>query len=210
MLAAALVRIRWFPRTGVGVIAVAETAKGFWHTAPGMITAVAALVTAIGGLLGILIQNDVIGWDRDDRQLSAPQDSAGTPGGDDAGRPAAEATASPPTGTPDIVPWERATADLVRQDGTSTTVKATTVGLACDTGSLALENGQRIRLEIVRSIRFDAVHTDSASADGVVTLLDGRGLTEPLHTWNCPVLAQNELGRVEIALEDIHRIEFHR
>lgn len=189
---------------------MAETAKGFWHTVPGMITAVAALITAIGGLLGILIQNDVIGWGRDDQQLSVPQDSAGTPGGGNADRPAPETTASPPTDAQDLIPWDRATADLVRQDGTSTTVKATTVGLACDRERLHFENGQEIGLEIVRSIQFDAIYTDSSSADGVVTLLDGRELTDPIHTWNCPVLAQNELGRVDIPLENIRRIEFHR
>ena len=49
-----------------------ETGKSFWHTAAGMITAVAALITALGGVLAILVQNDVIGGSRE---------VAGSPGG---------------------------------------------------------------------------------------------------------------------------------
>ena len=37
-----------------------DTGKSFWRTAPGVITAVATLITAIGGVLGILIQNGII------------------------------------------------------------------------------------------------------------------------------------------------------
>ncbi|MFF0991624.1 hypothetical protein [Kocuria nitroreducens] len=189
---------------------MAETAKGFWHTAPGMITAVAALVTAAGGLLGVLIQNDVIEWGSDSQQSGTTQDAANTPGGENGGQPGPEAATTPSTDTSDYIPWNQATADLVRHDGTRTTVKAATVGLACDTKTLAFENGRKISLEIVRSIQFDAIYTNNASADGIVALLDGRELTDPIHTWNCPVLAQNELGPVEIKLENIHRIEFHR
>lgn len=187
-----------------------ETPKSFWHTVPGVITAVAALITAVGGLLGILIQNDVIGWGKDGQQLSTTQGSAGTPGGgnDDQAVPTAMTTPTP-NGT-GFIPWDQATADLVRQDGTRTTVKAPTVGLACDVEKLYFENGQEISLEIVRTIQFDTIYTDNSSAEGSVTLLSGQELADPIHTWNCPVSAQNELGQVQIELEDIHRIEFHR
>ena len=152
----------------------------------------------------------MIEWGRDSQQSATTQDPAATPGGG-YGRPAGpEATTAPSTNTPDYIPWSQATADLVRQDGTRTTVKAATVGLACDTETLTFENGQKISLEIVRSIQFEAIYTDNSSADGKVQLLDGRELTDPIHTWNCPVMAQNELGPVEIKLENIHRIEFHR
>lgn len=200
--------IRWFSPTW-GMVAMAETAKGFWHTAPGVITAVAALVTAVGGLLGVLVQNDVIEWGRDSQQSSTTPEATNTPGGERGG-PAGPKTTTPSTDTKDYLPWTQATADLVRQDGTRTTVKAATVGLACDTETLAFENGQEISLEIVRSIQFEAIYTENSSADGKVELLDGRELTDPIHTWNCPVMAQNELGPVEIKHENMHRIEFHR
>lgn len=187
-----------------------ETAKSFWHTMPGVITAVAALLTAVGGLLGVLIQNDVIGWGTDGQQLSTTQGSAGVPGGRYDGQAVPEATTTPTLDGTGFIPWEQAAADLVREDGTRTTVKAPTVGLACDIEKLYFENGQEISLEIVRSIQFDTIYTDNSSAEGLVTLLSGEKLTDPIHTWNCPVSGQNELGRVQIELEDIHRIEFHR
>ena len=187
-----------------------ETAKSFWQTAPGMITAVAALITALGGVLGILVQNDVIGWGSDSRTSGTTPAIAGTPDGGDRDQGSAGVTTTPSTEASALIPWTRATATLVRKDGTSATVKAPTVGLACDTQSLALKNGQRISLELVRGIEFDAIYTENSSADGVVTLLDGRRLTDPIHTWNCPVSGTNELGSVEIRLEDIDRIDFHR
>ena len=183
-----------------------ETAKSFWQTAPGVITAVAALITALGGVLGILVQNDVIGWGSES-PTSGTAPVAGE-GVRDQASPA-ETTRDSTEGSP-LIPWTQATATLVRKDGTSATVKAPTVGLACDTQNLAFKNGQRVSLELVRGIEFDAIYTENSSADGVVTLLDGRELTDPIHTWNCPVSGANELGSVEIRLEDIERIDFHR
>lgn len=73
----ALAAIRGFSLTGVGVVATAETTKGLWHKAPGMITAAAALITAIDGLLGILIQNDAIGWGRDEHHRPSVNSGSG-------------------------------------------------------------------------------------------------------------------------------------
>lgn len=178
------------------------TEKGFWHTAPGMITAVAALITALGGVLGILVQNDIIGGDASREVGDAPQVAA-----DD--RPP-QSSQAPATGTPEHVPWAEATATLLRQDGTTATVKAPTVSLACGTEILTFENGQRVNLDLVRSIEFSAIYTENSSADAVVTMLDGRALTDPIHTWNCPVGGSNELGPLTVELEDIKRIDFDR
>lgn len=186
---------------------MAETGKSFWHTAAGVITAVAALITAVGGVLAILVQNDIIGG-TSDRETPVV---AGAQGGARASQPdSGVATAATAAQASSLVPWDRATATFVRRDGTSVTVKAPTVGLACATETLAFKNGQRVGLNLVRSIRFDAIYTENSSADGVVTLLDGRELTDPIHTWNCPVTGANELGRLEIQLVDIGRIDFHR
>ena len=179
-----------------------ETGKSYWHTAAGVITAVAALITALGGVLAILVQNDVIDWGGDDGTRVVADSPAGE--GTDQTGSGVTAKASPQ------VPWARATAALVRRDGSSVTVKAATVGLACDTQNLVFKNGQRVSLELVRSIQFDAIYVENASADGVVTLLDGQKLTDPIHTWNCPVTGANELGSLQIQLKDIHRIDFHR
>ena len=183
-----------------------ETGKSFWHTTTGVITAVAALITAVGGLLAVLAQNGVIGG-KDDRETPVV---ARTEGGASASQPDSGDTAAAAALPSSLIPWASATATLVRKDGTSATVKAPTVGLACDTETLAFKNGQRVSLELVRSIRFDAVYLANSSADGVVTLLDGRELADPIHTWNCPVTGANEQGSLEITLADIRRIDFHR
>ena len=188
-----------------GKTGMADTGKSFWQTAPGVITAVAALITAIGGVLGILVQNGIIRGATEQRT----QPVAHTPIGPGShGSPEVRTTQSADAST--LIPWVKATATLVRKDGTSATVKAPTVGLACATENLAFKNGQRVSLERVRSIRFDAIYLENSSADGVVTLLDGRELTDPIHTWNCPITGTNELGSIEIQLKDIKRIDFQR
>lgn len=184
---------------------MAETGKSFWQTAPGVITAVAALITALGGVLAILVQNGIIGG-------ASPGGSRvvdSTPKGG-ANQAVPGATPTKPMEASPLIPWTKATATLVRQDGSSATVRAPTVGLACATESLVFKNGQSVSLDRVRSIQFNAIYLQNASADGVVTLLDGRELTDPIHTWNCPVTGANELGSLAIQLRDIKRIDFLR
>jgi hypothetical protein len=186
---------------------MAEPSKGFWQTVPGIITAIAALITAVAGLLAILIQNHVIG----SKDEPPPTTTAGkqTPAATVGGPPRTGATsAGPPSGS--FTPWEQANAVFTRIDGTSVTVLAATVGIACGTQKVILKNGQSIRLDLVRSIDFDVIYTDNASATGTVNLLDGREVKGPIHTWNCPIMGQNELGQVTIQLDDIDRIDFQR
>jgi hypothetical protein len=187
-----------------------DTGKGFWQTVPGMITAVAALITAIGGVLGILVQSGVIGGGDDDASLVTTPAAGDTPAPGKGDGGTSEGPPTDPTGESALVPWAEATATLVRNDGTRTTVKAATVTIACEAENLTFENGQRLSLERVRNVRFDAIYYENSSADGVVTLLDGRRLTDPIHTWNCPVSGTSDLGALDVDLEEIRRIEFHR
>jgi hypothetical protein len=125
----------------------------------------------------------------------------------------ADEPGSSPPGTAEqstLVPWDEATAIFERRDGTAATVTAPSVMLACDTGRLRFENGQTISLQIVESVRFDSVDMNTATAAGAVTLLDGRELTDPIFTWNCPVSGTTDLGPLSIELDDIRRINFDR
>jgi hypothetical protein len=187
-----------------------EDAKGFWHTLPGLITACAALVTALAGLLGVLTQADVLGGDDEDRLAGGAQAAASAPTSDGSPSTAPASSGASGTDSPGRIPWERATATLVRTDGTSASVKATTVGFACTTETLTFENGQRIDLELVRSVRFETIYPEDSSASGVVTLLDGRELDDPIDTWNCPVEGTTDLGPLSIPLEQFARVEFDR
>jgi len=119
-------------------------------------------------------------------------------------------TTAQPTSVSTLIPWTQATATLVRKDGTSATVNASSVRLACGSENLGFENGQQISLQLVRSIQFDAIYMTTGSADAVVTLLDGQQLTDAIRTRNCPVHGENELGQLDIGLEDIERIDFRR
>ena len=195
--------------TEAWAVEMAETETSFWRTAPGMITAVAALITAVGGVLGILLQSGVLGADSDARASDPDQAVSGDSSSVSSDGTGTDATTGS-TSDPSLIPWDEATATFVRQDGTQTTVKAATVYLACEQGVIEFKNGQRVDLKLVRDIGYDSIYLDNASADGVVTLLDGRRLTYSIHTWNCPVVGSNDLGTVEIELDDIKRIQFNR
>jgi hypothetical protein len=65
-------------------------------------------------------------------------------------------------------------------------------------------------LELVASIQFDSINRDNTSADGVVKPLDGRELTSPMATWNCPSMAFDDLGSLDIDVDDIQRIDLNR
>jgi hypothetical protein len=187
---------------------LADTTKSFWQTAPGVITAVAALITALGGVLGLLVQNDVIGAKSGDRASETA--AVATPVGEASDQGPSGAAPTESGRTASLVPWLRASAALVRRDETSAIVKASTVGMACDTQQLAFQDGQRIGLELVRRIQFVAIYSETASADAVVTLLDGRQLKNAVLTRNCPITGRNELGSVNVNLADIKRIDFRR
>lgn len=191
---------------------MAEAPKGFWHTAPGLITAFAALVTALGGVLGILIQSGLVGGgDRaavDDPGATDTVSAASPSGPGDEG-PETNAGA-PPTATESLVPWDEATATLTRRDGSTTEVKASTVYLACEQEQLAWKNGQKTHLDRVRTVEYQTVYLEDGSADGIVTLLDGRRITDTIHTWNCPVMASNDLGQVQVPLDEVARLDFDR
>lgn len=109
-----------------------------------------------------------------------------------------------------LVSWDVAFATLERRDGTTAIARASSLALACTAETLEFMNGQRLSLELVESIQFDAASADTGSADGVVTLLDGREFTDPIRTRNCPIQGTTELGPISIPLEDIERIDFSR
>ena len=47
---------------------------------------------------------------------------------------------------------------------------------------------------------------ERGSADGVVTLLDGKKLTDPIHTWNLPGDRRERVGRGRPGEHQAHRV----
>jgi hypothetical protein len=175
-----------------------------------VVAAVVSLIATVLALLGIrLLRDDGAG--HDDARSAAPTatEHAGITT-EPAGGVLPAGSTPGATERSTLVPWDVATATLERRDGTTATVNATSLALACNTGNLRFENGQTISLELVASIQFDAINPDNSSADGVVTLLDGRELTDPIDTWNCPIHGTAELGPIDIQLDDIQRIDLNR
>lgn len=165
------------------------------HTVLGFIIVAAILFAGLGGLFA---------WRQNSTQGAVDTPSTGRSGG------VSPRTKTPTTESSDLIPWAEATATVTRQDRTRLTVKASTVGLACTVGKLILHNGYETSLAHVRDIQFVAIHRKTGAADGIVTLVDGRELTDAIHTANCPLVGAGALGEVEIPLEEVRRIDFHR
>lgn len=197
-------------RGGDHAVIVADADAGRRRRSKLAITAVGLLLVAVIAVAGVGLLRDGSDDESPGRAPSTTElasTSVATSG------PAAQGldgSVTDAAGAASLVPWAEAEAALERRDGTATMVRAATVYTACANGQVQLTTGQKISLELVREIQFDTIYTDTASADGTVTLLDGRVLDDPIYTWNCPIDGTNDLGRVSIPLADIRRVTFHR
>ena len=205
-----------------------EPRQSFWQTLPGILTATAGVLTALTGLYLAVIQN------RDAIDPSAAEPAAQTASaaetrerapGAAANAPAANAPAAnvpaanapaPPAATSSSSggkPWAEADAVITTRDGSKTTVRAETWRYCISVGiGITLTSGQSIAFERMRSIEFvrsDPVGTPNGRATIVVTLADGRTLNGSVDS-GCGMFGYNDIGRYDVNMQDLRRIDFMR
>ena len=184
---------------------------GWWQTLPGIVTAIATLVTAVGGLLVILAQTGMIGGTGASREPdTTPRVAADARGSGPASSGAPRAGVSSPPHTEDaaLKPWAQSDVVVTRRDGRTTIVRADTFS-NCLTGiqTLTLAGGQMVAFDLMRAI--DVVESNPISATVVITLLDGRTV-EDRTAANCDLFGYNTLGRFSVLFTDVKRVEFLR
>ncbi|MGH3914059.1 MAG: hypothetical protein ACRDTC_11740 [Pseudonocardiaceae bacterium] len=179
--------------------------QGFWQTIPGILTGVAAVLTAVGGLLAILFQAGIIGGDGSPAPL--PEASAAqshtTPGG------AFNTTTKAAAGKP----WEEVEAVFTAKDGTVISGRAETVRYCISAGQgIGLNDTQEIPFEKMTSLevlRSDDQFAPSGKATVVVTTVSGQTLQGTIGA-GCDFFAFNDLGRFSLYPQKLSGIEFRR
>jgi hypothetical protein len=178
----------------------------WWQTLPGMLTAGAAIITAVGGLLAILLQHGIIAGDG---KPNAPSDVAG-PQTTEATQPVRTPPAAPQSSAESPVD---AKAVFTARDGGTTEVRAETVRYCSvvgetikfgETQDVPLEKIQRIDIE-----RSDDPFVPNGKAVVVVIFTSGQVLRTTIPS-NCDLFGFNELGRFSLYPHKLQRLEFLR
>lgn len=178
--------------------------RNFWTTMPGILTAVAALITAIGGVVAILVQVGVIG--KADKNPAAPpatsQEQVVTISG-----------SGTSTGVAAGKPWKDVEAVITAKDGTVTKMRAETVRFCFSGGAgINLNDSQDIAFD--KMSRIDVLSSDVALSPGGkaklrVTLVSGSAM-EGTITSGCDFFGQSEVGRYALYPDKLMKIEFQR
>ncbi|HET6708254.1 hypothetical protein [Amycolatopsis sp.] len=175
----------------------------FWKTAPGVLTAVAAMITAVGGLLAVLFQVGVLGG----AGKSPPAASGGNP------TSAAASSTAAGTAGQGGKPWNEATAVITPKVGDPVEAPAYSVQFCITTGTdidlddtLTVQFEQMAWLEVVRS---DPLLTPNGRATLKVRLTTGKELSGTI-TANCDFVAQTDVGRYSVYPDKLAKIEFRR
>ena len=170
----------------------------FWQTLPGVLTALAAVITAVSGLLVVLYQNRVL-----------PPPHPNDPSSTTSTEPLA--ASEPGAGTPK--PWSSSEAVVTTLDGHVTSVRAETFSNCISVNQkLDLASGQSLPFEHIRAlevVRADPKDAPNARAHVRITVLDGKTLEEDVAA-NCDLFGYNDLGRFETTFQQLRRIDFKR
>jgi hypothetical protein len=177
----------------------------FWTTVPGILTAFAAVITAIGGMIAVLLQAGVIGG-TDKNQASPPAAAQA--------HVVAPATTSAFTaGVPAGKPWKDVQAVITAKDGTVTRMRAETVRFCISAGAgINLNDSQDIAFE--KMSRIEVLRSDVALSPGGratlrVTLASGSTLEGTISS-GCDFFGQSEAGRYSLYPDKLLKIEFLR
>jgi serine/threonine-protein kinase len=175
--------------------------KSFWQTLPGILTGVAAILTAVGAILGILFQLGVIGGSPDST----------TPSGSSIRTPK---SASPTSAAPaDAGGWENATAIMTANDGSTYRSRASTFRYCISAGAgVNVNKAQDVAFEkmtLLEVLRSDVALSPGGRADVRITLTTGTVLTGTIDA-GCDFIMQADAGRVSLYPDKVRKIEFQR
>jgi hypothetical protein len=175
---------------------MSEGDKSWWTTMPGLLTALAAIITAVGGLVAALGQTGVFGG----KSASPAAASAAAPVEPVAARPADPPALAQPAAalpSPAAIKGVRVTTktgDVVALRSTATILGAT----------IPLKSGQEVPFDRLERIDF------TQPWDGTLKLALVGGVSMDGAVENLPLSGSNELGDYLKMLSEIRRIEFDR
>jgi hypothetical protein len=177
----------------------------FWKTLPGILTALAAVITAVGGTIAILLQAGIIGGTGN----SPGQPAAAT-------RPTVVATATTSASTEGVSagkPWTDVQARITAKDGSMVLVRAETLRFCISAGTgINLNDSLDIAFEkmsLIEVLRSDVALSPGGKATLRVTLSSGTTKDGTI-TSGCDFFGQAEEGRYSLYPDKLQKIEFLR
>jgi serine/threonine-protein kinase len=177
----------------------------FWKTLPGVLTAVAAVITAAGGTIAILLQAGIIG---------GIDNSPGQPASATRPTTVAAATTSAPTASVSAgKPWTDMQARITAKDGTKTMIRAETLRF-CFSGGAGINLNDSLdiafeKMSLIEVLRSDVALSPGGKATLRVTLTSGT-TKEGTITSGCDFFGQAEEGRYSLYPDKLQKIEFLR
>jgi hypothetical protein len=181
-------------------LAEPDKKQNFWTTLPGLLTGLAALLTAVTGFLVVMHPRDAAGGKAGPAVVTGPVDS-GT------GAPAAgggTATSSSPSPAKQ---GQKPTVLVSGKDGTESRVFLNSFRDSYSGEAIQLKNGQSIRFDKIRSVDF--LETHDYEQDVRVTLTDGRALEGAIMSGE-QLTGDTDIGPFSISVKSLKRILFER
>jgi hypothetical protein len=177
-------------------VAESEKKQSFWMTLPGFLTGIAAVLTAVTGLLVVMYPHGFAG--PKDRP---PVGSATEPA------QAASSAAGVPGASAAPAARQRSTVLVTAKDGTETRVSLNSFRDSYSGEAVQLKNGQSIPFDKIRSVDFLEVH--EYEQDVRVTLMDGRALDGAIMSGE-QMTGDTDIGPFSISVKSLKRILFER
>lgn len=182
----------------------------WWHTLPGVLTALAAVITAISGLAALLFQSGIIGSKAEPNRTAQPASEVAKP-------PASE---GPSTSTSPAYQaqgttrsWSDTVAVVLSRDGATTRLRANSFSNCISVDhEISLEAGQSIPFERMSSfevLRANDHTSPNAKAQLKIQLIDGSEVSGTVGA-GCDLFGYNDIGRFTTYYDQIQRVQFER
>jgi hypothetical protein len=188
-----------------------QKSSSWWQTVPGVLTALAALITALSGLAALLFQYGVLGSKNEPSSSHSPSPpiAASAPVST---QPASAANAPLP-GPAGGKAWADTEAVVLTREGATTRLRANSLSNCISVDhELTLENGQAIPFEAMAA--FEVLRSDDHTQQGArakvrVTLTAG-GTMEGTVKADCDLFGYNDMGRFTTYFDRIQSVRFER
>jgi hypothetical protein len=183
-------------------LAESENKPNFWTTIPGLLTGVAAVLTAVTGFLVVVHPHGFDG-PKDGSQAAVSSNNVAR----DAAKTSPNAVGETPTSGSAMPRQQKPTALVLGKDGTETRVFLNTFRDSYSGETIQLKNGQSIPFEKIKSVDFLDVH--EYEEDVRVTLTDGRALEGTIMSGE-RITGDTDVGAFSISVKSLKRISFER
>jgi hypothetical protein len=177
-----------------------EGKQSFWSTIPGILTGIAALLTAITGLF--------LAFNHQQSPTSSNEHSTSTASSGPIAGASLPASPGPQPATAQT-PAAKQSVTLTSRAGDVTQLSLKSFRHNYTDNAIELTSGQTIAFEKIRTISFLTVNGDDHQVDVQVTLTDGRTVGGALKT-NYAFKGESDLGPFNIFVQDVKQIVFSR